>query len=234
MAIALVQDGVQTSDTGAGASLQVVFGGNVAAGSLIVCCAVVADTGINVASFTDGTNNGVKVAGPFDALGNSYEIWAIYNHPGGEDTFTLTWNSAAGTFRCINASEWSGAATSNAAEGEAADDGNGTAATSGNVSPAPSEDGMLIVAHGYFNSDPTWGGSFATVTGLTRDGNTNELQGFRVQPTAGNIAGAWTQTSGNWVSQVASFLPASGEEPPAGGGGATACQRVAVEPITIQ
>lgn len=216
MAIALVQDGVIDSDINAGATLSAIFSGNVSAGSLIVGCFVVADTGIDVASFSDGTNNGTQAAAGFDASGSRYEIWAIPNHPGGEDTFTVTWDSAAGTFRGIAIIEVSGAAASSPQEGSAAASGNGTNASSGNISPTPSEDGALIVVHGFFNTDtPTWAGSFQTVPGITRDGQTAQLLGYLIQPTAGAIAADWTQTSGLWAAQAASFLPA------AGGGGMT-------------
>lgn len=218
MAITSVQNGATNSDTGSGTTLAATFGSNVSAGSLVVIGTLIT-TNISVSGISDGTTAGTSGVAKLYVGGvdGAFELWYYANHAGSKTVFTATWASAE-TFRWVGASEWAGVATSSPLVGTPASNGasgNGTAATTGNLSPAVSDNGSLYVGHGRVNDDPpTFADSFAYVPGTSRDGNTFEFLGYRIQPTAGDLAMAWTQTSGHWVAQAASFKPQTG------GGGA--------------
>lgn len=188
------------SGTGLGA-----FMSGVAVGALVVVCTSWDETGGTTGStvvddLSVAATNKTRITGH----GQSDEIWRYANYGGGTRTITLN-NSPNQSFRSITVMEFAGSPAS-PDDGVATNSATSTSPSSGNLSPAPSVDGELIVGFAV---------SAGSGTITSASPSTDVLQGagsdvqYYIQPTAASFASTWTDSANEvWEAAAVSFKPA--------------------------
>lgn len=212
MAIAHVQTPAGGSSSGSATSITVSLP-SVAAGSLLICVwRYGAAGGRTVTVSDDKGNTWANITSATDLVdGSANGISYAMNGASGTTIVTFAISGAAASLR-MAASEYSGAATSNALDQQATATGIGATQGAGNVTP--STDGQLIIASAHSSAGEiyTVGSDFTIATLVALGDNAQRLTlEYYIQPTAAahhtNITGSGTGET--WGAVAVTFKAAS-------------------------
>lgn len=211
MAYALVQNAVGSAFSGT--TVSATFGSAVTAHNTILVGAII-DATLSIVSITDGTNT-YSVGGSNTGAGNPAKVGFGFslNIAAGTPTVTLTTSGTIGS-ATIWIEEWSGIATSSAADGSSAlfTSGSGTPGEAFNAgSFTPGTSGDLIWAFGICGNGGavTHGTGFATAVNDSADGFQSQ---FLTQSVAAAINAGFNSTPGGFAyyGVAAAFKSAGG------------------------
>ena len=211
MAISIVQTKTARDTSG---SFSVTFDSTTTSGNLIVVSfpfRVILDTGESDISVTDNKSNTFTKAFWKENVSeniNHAACWYVQNATGGSShsiTITITERSGEDTAK-VNAViyEVSGVKTSGALDATNTGDGTGTAATSGNVTPAAN--GTLLIANCKAQTETT---TLTDEGGWTARYNANGSSTVdKIQATAAAEDADFTLSSSEaWAAGIAAFAP---------------------------
>lgn len=208
-AIAHIQSLAAGVACGGATTCPAAFGSNVTAGSFIIAtCGMGAFT----PSVTDTRSNtyALDKTGTDPADGNAIvTIFSAQNANAGADTVSCA-ATGSGTIR-VNISEYSGVATSAAADQSNNGSGNATAATAGSITPTQANELVYSDLRNSSNTTCTAGTSF-TLRGVTlASPNSRQCTEEDIQTSATAIACNMTQSSAvSYAMACVSYKPAGG------------------------
>lgn len=209
--MALTRVGVHTGTNTTFASTVTTASWTSTAGNMLIAIAeadTVAANGItisgnNSASFTRVIST--AVAATFDL-----EIWVAYNIPGGAGQTVTATDTGGGVDSLIIVEEWSGAATSSAADKSAGATGSSTSLNSGATATTSQADEVVIgagVVSG--NVTMTAGAGYSNLTKVSTTFSTLAFESKIVSATGAQTATMTAGASGSWACQVATFKQAA-------------------------
>ena len=192
-------------------SVSVAYSNVQTAGHLNIVAVGWGDTTSAISSVTDSKGNTyTRAAGPTSNTGLQQAIYYAKNIAAGSNTVTVKFNQAA-AYPDVRILEYSGLDPSSPLDATAAAVGNGTSASSGSATTTSANE--LI-----FGAGTTTGTAFtAPGSGFTTRivNNYGNMAEDKVASSSGSYAATATNSSGNWVMQMATFRASSSSSPPA-------------------
>lgn len=137
------------------------------------------------------------------------EVWVAYNIPGGAAQTVTATDSGGGVDSLIIVEEWSGAATSSAADKSIGATGSGTALSSG-ASATTTQANELVIGAGVVSGNVvmTAGSGYTNLNKVNTTFTTLAFESKVVAATGAQTAAMTSGTTGSWACQVATFKEA--------------------------
>jgi Domain of unknown function (DUF1929)/IPT/TIG domain/Glyoxal oxidase N-terminus len=191
---------VNSATTSAGASVAIPLTNPQIAGDLNVVAVMWGDTTSAVTSVTDSNGNAyTRAVGPTIGSGLQQSIYYAKNIKAGANTLTIKFSETA-NFPNVNVLEYSGLDINTPFDVGAAASGSGTAASSGSTITHSANE--LIFGAGNTANAFTGAGTKFSNRIINNYGDISE---DRIVNGAGSYAATATNSSGNWIMQLAAF-----------------------------